>query len=144
MSVNDPECSIRLSALRQRAPTGDACACRSGQTLPLLAAPPQHGRQGFETTFEPIPTQVRFNILWHRRMRAPFIPIDTQRPGRVGPLRGFLPRGLSNACPHAPSRIHAAADKGRRRTTLNKHGRSCLKTLGAGYSHAMLTIKLFP
>jgi hypothetical protein len=60
----------------------------------------------------------------------PSIPIDTQRPGRVGPLRGFLPRGLSNACPHAPSRTHAAADKGRRRTTLNKHGRSCLKRSG--------------
>ena len=52
----------------------------------------------------------------------PSIPIAAQGSGRVGPLRGFLPRGLSNACPHASSCPHGAADKGRRRTTLNDSG----------------------
>jgi len=50
----------------------------------------------------------------------PSIPIAAQGSGRVGPLRGFLPRGLSNACPHASSCSHGAADKGRHRTTLNR------------------------
>ena len=38
-------------------------------------------------------------------------------------LRGFLPSGLFNACPHAPSRASKPADMGRRRTNLkmNRH-----------------------
>jgi hypothetical protein len=51
--------------------------------------------------------------------QLPSIPIAAEGSRRVGPLRGFLPRGLSNACPHASSCPHAAADKGRRRTNLN-------------------------
>jgi hypothetical protein len=39
---------------------------------------------------------------------------------RIGALRGFLPSGLSNACPHAPTRVCASADMGRRRTNLKK------------------------
>jgi hypothetical protein len=56
--------------------------------------------------------------------QLPSIPIAAEGSRRVGPLRGFLPRGLSNACPHASSCAHAAADKGRRRTTLNELGQS--------------------
>ena len=33
-------------------------------------------------------------------------PIAAQGSGRVGSLRGFLPRALSNACPHASSCTH--------------------------------------
>ncbi|MBB5402578.1 hypothetical protein HDG41_004664 [Paraburkholderia sp. JPY162] len=36
----------------------------------------------------------------------------------IGALRGFLPSGLSNACPHALKRACEPADMGRRRTNL--------------------------
>ncbi|SAK95376.1 hypothetical protein AWB75_06910 [Caballeronia catudaia] len=39
--------------------------------------------------------------------------------GRLGPLRGFLPRGLFNACPHALSLAREPLIEGRRRTNLN-------------------------
>jgi hypothetical protein len=39
--------------------------------------------------------------LQHRLVRL--INRHSEDAGRIGPLRGFLPRGLFNACPHAPS-----------------------------------------
>jgi hypothetical protein len=55
--------------------------------------------------------------------QLPSIPIAAEGSRRLGSLRGFLPRGLSNACPHASPCAHAAADKGRRRTNLNDDSR---------------------
>jgi hypothetical protein len=54
----------------------------------------------------------------------PSFPIAAQGSGRVGSFRGFLPRALSNARPHASSCTHGAADKGKHRTTLNCNGLS--------------------
>ena len=43
---------------------------------------------------------------------------------RCGTGRGFLPRGLSDTCPHADVRRRIAACAGRRPTTLNRSGPS--------------------
>jgi hypothetical protein len=48
--------------------------------------------------------------------------------GRPGPLRGFLPRGLSNACPHALSFDDAPVVEGRHRINLNGERQSALRT----------------
>lgn len=59
----------------------------------------------------------------------PSIPIATRNSHRPGPLRGFLPRGLSDACPQAPRHAHSHVNKGRHRITLNELGNP---ELGAG------------
>jgi len=41
-----------------------------------------------------------------------------QDSDRIGALRGFLHRGLFDACRHARWRTHIPADDGRHRTTL--------------------------
>jgi hypothetical protein len=69
--------------------------------------------------------------------QLPSIPIAAEGSRRLGSLRGFLPRGLSNACPHASSCAHAAADKGRRRTNLNACRRSPTGEVGAKYAKCM-------
>jgi hypothetical protein len=97
----------------------------------------------FETTFEPIPTQVRFNILWYRRRRAPFNP---HRHSTAGPRRStprFPPSRLVQRLPTCAVAHSRRCRQGQASNNPEQNGRSCLKTLGAGYSHAMLTIKLF-
>lgn len=44
----------------------------------------------------------------------PFTPINrhSEDAGRIGPARGFLPRGLFNACPHAWSFEHELHGRG--------------------------------
>jgi hypothetical protein len=58
----------------------------------------------------------------HRPLRS--INRHSEDAGRIGPLRGFLPRGLFNACPHALSLTHELLVKGRRRTNLNDGAQS--------------------
>jgi hypothetical protein len=53
----------------------------------------------------------------HRPVRL--INRHSEDAGRIRPLRGFLPRGLFNACPHALSLAHELVVEGRRRTNLN-------------------------
>lgn len=78
--------------------------------------------------------------LQHRPVRL--INRHSEHAGRIGPLRGFLPRGLFNACPHALSLTHEFVVEGRRRTNLNgssregtedptaEMGRECALTTG--------------
>jgi len=88
-----------------------------------------HGNAGREWTFVPAascsPSHLHFTISIARLHRittasgpssipfrrpashiaedpGPSIAIVTQDSSRIGPLRGFLPRGLLDACPHAP------------------------------------------
>ena len=55
--------------------------------------------------------------LQHRPGRP--INHQSEEVGRLGPPRGFLPRGLFNACPHALSFDDEPVLEGRRRTNLN-------------------------
>jgi hypothetical protein len=50
---------------------------------------------------------------------SPSISIASRHSGRIGQLRGFLHRGLFDACLYARRRTHIPADDGRHRTTLN-------------------------
>lgn len=52
------------------------------------------------------------------------IAIASENYDRPGPLRGFLPRGLFAACPHASSRAHSNDSEGRHRITLNDNAYS--------------------
>jgi hypothetical protein len=42
----------------------------------------------------------------------------------MGPLRGFLPRGLFDACSQAPQHAHTSFNEGRHRIAFNVAGRS--------------------
>jgi hypothetical protein len=51
------------------------------------------------------------------------IPIATRHSDRIGPLRGFLPRGLFDACPQESLHAHSHVNEGRHPITLNGIGR---------------------
>ena len=61
-----------------------------------------------------------------QRLDRPTIKSHSCRPaaGCGGASRGFLPRGLSDACPRAPSCHHVPTAQGRHQTTLNNSGHS--------------------
>jgi len=71
--------------------------------------------------------------LQHRPGRP--INHHSEEVGRLGPLRGFLPRGFFNACPHALSFDDEPVLEGRRRRNLNAKGNSPVEAInGEGAS----------
>ena len=64
---------------------------------------------------------------------GPSIAIVTQDSSRIGPLRGFLPRGLFNVCPHALSLAHGFVVEGRRQTNLNVSGHFVKRPPSGGF-----------
>jgi len=49
---------------------------------------------------------------------------------RIAAPRGFLPRGLFDACPLGATASHSPADEGRHQTILNKSGRAAIRQSG--------------
>src|ERR1700733_545535 len=71
---------------------------------------------------------------------GPSIAIVTQDSSRIGPLRGFLPRGLLDACPHAPRHTRSHVIEGRRPITLNDSTRSHRPPEAAPENSNVLTV----
>ena len=118
MNATVPGSACRTSALRQRGPRADVCACRfrSPSHRPLrhhdCATAPLH------TASAPIP-----HPAWPRHPAPPRIPDRSIAiAAKLQPHRGtprFPPSGLFDACPHARRHRHILAADGRHRITLN-------------------------
>ncbi|MBB5445144.1 hypothetical protein HDG38_003773 [Paraburkholderia sp. WSM4177] len=78
-----------------------------------------------------IPANYCIHRLNPQHRPARLINRHSEDPGRLGPLRGFLPRGLFNACPHALSFAHEPVLEGRHRINLNDKRRSPSRTDGS-------------
>jgi len=99
-------------------PQADLATARSiGTTWPTTAPKPPS-----------TPSRPKFASASHGKADSdlPSISIAAQGSGRVGPLRGFLPRGLSNACPHASSCTHGLRTRAGIEQRLTGSDRWCL------------------